>query len=294
MLERTLRAIGVIGEGWRIGSAALAVVAACALARPAAAQVLEIAIDLRPDLDSGCTVDYAPFGPELTGVDLVIEIEVDPNEPIEVVGANLSVCDSTTHQLGAPFPQPGTPWSVGGGNGVGGADVVEALVPALYLGEARFARLAVRASDGAGSTDVLYSRTGLADGADVIVALDGPAPVPSASGWGFLGLVVVLLVVGAMLRRRELSSSLAGLALTVVVVLCGVALAAMLPPDGSVDDWLGLDPVGVDPANDASPPSSRAELVALFASSSTSGLHLRVDVGGLALPTATPTVTPTP
>lgn len=273
--------------------AAIFCVALCAFVQPVAAEVVEIAVDLRPDVSAGCTVDYAPLGPVVSHVDLLLALEVDSSNPVEVVGATLSVCDPMTGQFIAPVPLAGTPWPVGVGNGSGGADVIEGFIPAEFLGAARFARLAVRSEAEGGAMDVLVTRTGLSAGAPIVLALNGPAPVPSVSAAGLVALVALLLVV-AIRRRRDLPDGVASALVAILLLVAGsAALAALLGPDGAVDDWLGQAPIAQDPPDDSVPYSSHAEIVALFARTTPDGICLRIDMGELEPSTPTPTVTPT-
>lgn len=272
------------------GLARSVVVAAVAilvgLSAPAAATLsmmhtYRTGIDIGNDPATGCdfSLGTVPDGP-LPGFELQVTVVVDADlMPPQVVSAEVETCSGDGGSFGGAQPLPGFVLEID--SGLLGSDSVVGAIPRSLLGDAVVVRLAHYALSGEGSEDALYTRDGTENGAAIVAAIGGPAPAPLLSGLGTALAVLLLFGLGLTQWRRG---------------GWGAAALLVFVASGAVIAYAAFgDPVAVDDPADATPPDTRAEIVASFVMTTDSELGLRLDIEDIVFvpPTATPTDTPT-
>lgn len=268
------------------------------------------AFDIDNNVNTGCSVDLneVDLNQELQGIERVVLVLATheyygseaiaatgadvptPNNPF-VVGTALSACDPEENEFDVIDEDiDGTLWPVGLNNGTSGGDVIEYAVPRAFLGGATQIRATTIVTNvQAISPEVLVQKpTTLNELLDLphhtdvtqsfIINLAPISSAPTLSFWA-MALLSALLFYFA---RRRLSGTARGFAtLALLVSLSGIAYAVTITLDGEVTDWQQVTPAVNDPDDDSTNNDPGEEILAVFATSDTSNVYLRVDVADM-------------
>jgi hypothetical protein len=280
------------GEGIMARRSLLSAAAGLLLSMPSSAQAVHryrVGIDVDNDPSTGCAVQVDASAPSLAGIEVILELSVDPKQPPTVVGATLAQCIDGSGMFGSPQSLGGG-WPVGVHVGVDGGDMVEGFLPRSAVRGARVGRLVFWSRAESGAWDELATANGRATGAPLLLAFAQAVP---ALGLPELGASVLLLIaIGCLLRRR---GAWQGVVVVVIVGSVGLLIAsAAHMADGDPSDWSLSDLLGLDAVGDAQPPDPAADIIAGFAAASGDVISVRIDVARVAgAPTPTATTTPT-
>jgi hypothetical protein len=271
----------------------LSAAAALLLAMASSAQAVQryrVGIDVDSDPATGCAVQVDASAPPLAGLELVLELTVDPKQPPTVVGATLAECIDGTGMFGSPQSLGGG-WPVGVHVGVDGADMVEGFLPRSAVGGAPVVRLVFWSQAESGAWDVLATANGRDTGAPLLLALAQAAPAPALGLPGLGASVLLLMAVGFLRRRRGAWQGMIMAVIAGSVGVLGIACAAHMA-DGDPSDWSLADLRGLDAQGDARPPDPAADIIAGFAAVGRDVISVRIDVASVAsAPTPTATAT---
>jgi hypothetical protein len=274
------------GHGRLWAALTVLVVALAGAARGADIFTYFVLLDTDNNPGTGCTVN-GPGG-TFSGAEQRLTITVeDTGATATVTGITQAAC--TGASFGPEQPVSPGDWPVGVGNGLGGADVIEAFVALAAIGDPQLVRVGVLSQGPNDAEDELFTRSGASDGPPMFFVVHA-AVTPVAGPWGVAGMVLVLGGVGgwALWRRQRV--------LRVVAVACVVAGAAAvvwavtIVLDGQVGDWAGIAPLGTKPAEG----TPGVSLVAVFTTADALNLYVRIDTESALAPTPTNTPTDTP
>lgn len=237
----------------------------------------QVLVDADADAATGCP-SVPTDGLALPGFEhrLLITVEVGAGS---ATVTSLEQQDCSESGFAAPFAvtaPASPPWPAGLDAGTGGADAVEAAVlrQAVVAPFSPRIRLAFVADDGVGS-DVLITTDGSADGEAILLGLPmDPYQIPVFSLAGLALLLLAVVVLGWLAQRRLGRIA----AMSMLLLVGGLAWAMNFLLDGDLADWDGLAPTGQDAAGDATDGSSGNDLVAGFAVFENEALYFRIDV----------------
>ncbi len=243
-------------------------------AQPAlAAIVWTVNIDADNDPATGCdlTLGTTPFN----GVEMQVITTVDAGMVTDV--SYRECTDPATDSFGSLTQISPGGWSVGTALGDSGADVIESFLPLnLLQGPAELTvRLAYEVRDSLTSgQDVIVTSNGSGSPLEIVIpAAIAFSPVPALPVWASL-LFAMFLAVLAIRMIRKHPGSLAVLMVGLVFLSAGIGVVwAAITPDGNVDDWVGIPPIGSDPLDPDAP-----DLVSAYATVMDNQLGLRLDV----------------
>ncbi|MEL7059706.1 MAG: IPTL-CTERM sorting domain-containing protein [Acidobacteriota bacterium] len=265
-------------------TAALFAVASLAFVPLAGAAEYTALVDLDDDATTGCSVATADGVFE--GVELRLVTTV-PDDMAEVVSVESQECvDPTADLFGplTPVPAATPPWPIGLGLGVGGADVVETVLP---LGSACSAiRFGFTSLAGSGAEDAL-----LTDAGEPIRVVCGTVlDIPTLSDVALWVLALALAVAAGWILRRQRGAVATWIvvALSFSAISLGVLAGAGILLDGDPSDWISPEVSALDPTADA---GAAADFAAAFVAvdEDLSTIFLRFDVlRGIEPPTITP------
>jgi len=240
-----------------------------------------VLIDTDQNTTTGCNVGVPSSAPEATIAGIEQRLIATVDQATLQLAATLEECDSNNDMFVNP---QGATGAIGLNNGLSAADVIELAVTAnLIAPPGSQVGLYFVAEDATEAIDLLPNA--ISNGfvvADPNFALNIPFPANPASGpptaipsitHGGLA-ILVLLCMGFLyrqLRRREGQHFLGVL----LVVLSGVVLAAT--PDGSIDEWDGIPPLGTAPVA----PPLNINIVAVYAAVFNGEMYFRIDVADL-------------
>ncbi|MFO7582811.1 Ig-like domain-containing protein, partial [Guyparkeria sp.] len=211
---------------------------------------------------------------------LLITVEVGAGSAA-VASLEQQDCSGTGFAPAFAVTTPATPpWPVGLDLGAGGADAIEAgvLREAVGAASSQAIRLVFVADDGTGS-DVLATTDDSGTGEEILLGLLPPDPVqiPMFSLAGLALLLLAVTVLGWLAQRRLGRIG----AMSMVLLVAGLAWAMNFMPDGDLADWVGVVPAGQDASGDATDGSSGNDLVAAFAAFENETLYFRIDVADI-------------
>ncbi len=235
----------------------------------AATPEYQILLDTDNNPATGCTV--ATVNGNFAGVDqrLVTTVSVG-TATATVGGVQLQTCASDTFGA-ATWSDPGG-WSVGSGNGIGGAAVIETFLPLAQLNGPGPLRLGVISQAGQARDALL---TGNGPGGGILFPTgSGASDAAAIPALNPLTLVLLVALLGGALRYGRRHPGAAKL-LVLVVAIGGAGLVwAALVRDGQTNDWAGIAPLATDPQGDADSP---VDLIALFGNIEGANLNFRLD-----------------
>jgi hypothetical protein len=266
-----------MGARSRFACCALALLLPVPITAEAPTYQHHVYLDTDNRADTGCTVDVheLDWSGQITGVEVAVTIDVLQEASPSVVGVTRSSCIGGVWQPAVQV-SPGV-WPVGIGVGTGGGDVIEGFVPRAVLGTAGATRFYFH-SQLPGPNDVMLLSGGRT-GEPMLLTLAAQESVPAL---GPLALVLLAAAMGALsfliLRRRLPAAGAAVLALAASLATATVAWAATVTMDGQVDDWLGVAPLGTDPAGDSSIGDPAEDILAGFVAYDDTNVYFRVDV----------------
>ncbi len=203
----------------------------------AATPEYQILLDTDNNPATGCTV--ATVNGNFAGVDqrLVTTVSVG-TATATVGGVQLQTCASDTFGA-ATWSDPGG-WSVGSGNGIGGAAVIETFLPLAQLNGPGPLRLGVISQAGQARDALL---TGNGPGGGILFPTgSGASDAAAIPALNPLTLVLLVALLGGALRYGRRHPGAAKL-LVLVVAIGGAGLVwAALVRDGQTNDWAGIAP----------------------------------------------------
>lgn len=210
-----------------------------------------------------------------------------------VVGTVLAACDEETNELDIVNDPDETFWPVGLNNGTNNGDVIEYAVPRTFLGgstqmrattvvtrvDSFFPEVLSNRPETLGELLDLPHHTDLTQ--SFLINLLPISSAPTMSFW-MMALLSALLFFCA---RRRLTGSARGVAtMALLMSLSSIAYALTITLDGQVTDWQNATPAVTDPDDDSSINDPGEEILAVFATSDTHNVYLRVDVQNMELP----------
>ena len=251
--------------------------------------------DRNPSTGCGVAVKDANIDTTVTGIDQIVIMRVERTSPYaaQVVEVVRRVCESGS--FGPEVAVDPGHWPVGLNNGVNGADVVEGLVHKDALGDPDGpVHVVFSSTKPGGNSDVLLTTDGREGGAALLFDLLGAAPAPAMAPWS-IGLAVLLmgLVAYAALRHYPRVVRLGVVALILGAGVVVVAQVATIVPDGAVDDWGAIPPLGTDLIGDSSVGDDAEDIVAAFMAQDRDNVYFRVDLLNVIDPSPPPANTPT-
>jgi hypothetical protein len=249
--------------------------------------------DRNPSTGCGVPVKDANIDTTVNGIDEVVIIHVERTSQFaaQVIGVGLQVCVGGSFGAEATVA-PGS-WPVGLNDGLNGADVVEALAPRNALGNPDGMAQVAISSTKTGHSDVLLTANGQPGGNALFFDFLHGSPAPAMAPWSVGAAVLLMgLIAYAALRRRSRVGRLGVVALILVVGGIVVAQVATITPDGMVDDWATIKPIGTDQIHDSSTGDDAEDIVAAFLAQDNDNAYFRVDLLNVIDPAPTRTSTP--
>ncbi|CAM2064826.1 Tandem-95 repeat protein [Sulfidibacter corallicola] len=238
----------------------------------------EVGIDNDNNPETGCQYTMAD-GVVVEGIELIATVTVRSDvTPASVTEVTVQTCE-VSGTFGAPRVVSSGSWPVAGDQGASGTDVIEAMVPAVYMGITTEARLVYQSRSFGGDFDVLRTTDG--SGAGNAIIYQFAAPIPTLGEWMlilYIGLFT-LLALYLLRRRKRLGPGGGALMIFLAMLLMGPGIAIIL--DGNLDDWAGVPAIGIDPLGDTDQDDPSADLGAVYACDINGNLFLRLDVGEL-------------
>jgi len=239
---------------------------------------------LDTDLNSGtgCTVPTAD-GP-FPGIEARVVTEIDNTaEPPVVLQVLLESCvDPNTNSFGAPQVVATGPWPVAIGQGAGGSDSVETLIPSQLLSfrpilrtgfTTRYTLTDPQAQDALigspGRPIILIPAAGSPGQPSGIPGSTEPVPALAPLGLALLGLGLAIAGIRRYGRRGG------GHLLLVVLVGSGVGVLWAAGADGTLDEWFGVPPIAQDAVGDSAP---EADIQRVYFQRRNGQYLLRVDI----------------
>lgn len=218
--------------------------------------------------------------------------DTSPPSGYFVVGTALAACDEDEGDLSIIEEVEETFWPVGLNNGTNNGDVIEYAVPRSFLGgSTRMRAVTIVTRVDGNFPEVLNNRpetmgelldmphhTDLTQAFVINLLPISNAPTLSL---GAMALLSALLFVFGRRRLTGTARSMAAVAL--LVSLSGIAYALTITLDGQVADWKDVPPAVNDPDDDSSYNDPGEEILAVFATSDTQNVYLRVDVQNMEL-----------
>jgi hypothetical protein len=233
-----------------------------------AADIYRVGIDLGNTPGTGCTFSLGTLTPaSLSGFELQVTVSVDvENGPAQVVFAQIETCSNGV--FGATQPLSGFSVATNGLYQILPDQIVGA-VPRSFLNGAQTVRLVFHALTVDGAEDSLYSVDGTVNGAAITAAVPPALEIPTLSTAGLI--VLQLCIIGAALVawKRHRGSVL----LTLICVFFA---------SSSLQVWASFGaPIAIDSPNDATPASSRGEIISAYVDLQNPNLQLRIDVSNM-------------
>ncbi len=241
---------------------------------------LEIGIDRDNNVATGCSLLATQQGVSETvdGFELLLEVSIEAGVTSpQVLGIQVSQCDSMSNSFGAATPVSPGGFPVGLNNGLSGADVIEAFLPGSgFLANSSVVRLLVQFDSQFGGRD-----TAGASVDDPIVVFQQTVDIEGIPTLSQIGLWFLALLLAAasvcLLRRRGAGTAALLLAILTAATAGATLYAALGSADGQIGDWVGVNPF-IDPSGDSTLDDPTADIIGVFVRFDSVQLCLRVDV----------------